>query len=258
MSLFDYGTSWVEKRLIRKGNCRVFLPVSNLAKEQFIREFDVDPVKVQVVHPGVDIDRFDKLDRRFCRDKIRERYKIGGNDIVLLFVSMNFELKGLKNLIAAMGMTKSKHPSKGLKLLVVGRGNSKKYGRLAKKAGIGNDVIFAGVWKENIEQIYKASDIFVMPSGFDTFGMAVLEAMSASLPVIISNAVGAMDLVEDGINGFVVERENIDSINSKIGLMLNNEKRENMAKNAYKTAAENTWDLMADRIVKIYEKLTDV
>jgi UDP-glucose:(heptosyl)LPS alpha-1,3-glucosyltransferase len=256
MSLFDYGTSWVEKSLINNGKCRMFLPVSGIAKEKFLQEFLVDPEKVQVIHPGVDIDRFSKFDRNVCRREIRKRFGIDETDTVVLFVSMNFELKGLDNLMAAMALTKSKHPSEKLKLLVVGKGNKKKYGRLAQKLGLKNDVVFAGVWKDNIEQIYLASDIFAMPSGFDTFGMAVLEAMSASLPVIISGNVGAKDLVRDGINGFVVEKEDISLISSKIGFMLDKENRKKMAKEAYKVAEQNTWDCMSARVLKIYHEFT--
>ena len=255
MSLFDYTTIRIEESLINHGKCRMFLPVSSIAKNKFVQEFDVDPEKVQVVHPGVDIDRFDKLDRKSCRREIRRQFEIDETDMVVLFVSMNFELKGLDNLIAAMAMTKSKHMSKKLKLLVVGKGNEKKYGRLAQKLEIKDDVIFAGVWKDNIEQIYLASDIFAMPSGFDTFGMVVLEAMSASLPVIISDNVGAVDLIKDDINGFVVEKEDIDSISFKIEFMLNEKNRENMAKEAYKTATNNTWDIMADKVLKIYDEM---
>ena len=254
MSLFDYGTSWVEKSLVNNGKCRMFLPVSGITKEKFLQEFKVDPKKVQVIYPGVDIDRFNKLDRETCRRQIRKQFGIDETDMIVLFVSMNFELKGLDNLMAAMALTKSKHPSEKLKLLVVGKGNEKKYGRLAQELGIKDDVIFTGVWKDNIEQIYMASDIFSMLSRFDTFGMAVSEAMSASLPVIISDNVGAKDLVRDGINGFVVNRKDIDLISSKIGFMLNKENRQNMAKEAYKEAMKHTWDEMAKKVLKIYDE----
>jgi len=255
MSLFDYSTSWVEKSMINNGSCRRFLPVSGIAKEKFLQEFRVDPERVQVVHPGVDVDKFNKLERDTCRSEIRKRFGIDEADTVILFVSMNFELKGLDNLMAAMAMTKSKHPSEMLKLLVVGKGNEKKYRRLAQKLDIEEDVIFAGIWKDNMEQIYLASDIFAMPSGFDTFGMVVLEAMSASLPVIISDNVGGKDLVRNGINGFVVDRKDIDLISSKIGFMLDKENRKKMAKEAYKVAVQNTWDRMLERVLKFYDEV---
>lgn len=256
MSLFDYGTSWVEKKMINDGKCQIFLPVSGIAKEKFIQVFSVDPGDVHVINPGVDIDKFNKLDRNMCRKEIRKRFGIDGIDTVILFVSMNFELKGLNNLMVAMSMTKSKHPSEKLKLLVVGKGNKKKYGRLAQELGIKNDVVFAGVWKDNIERIYLASDIFAMPSGFDTFGMVVLEAMLASLPVIISHKVGAKDLIKDGINGFVVDREDIEIISSKIIFLLNKEIRQNMAKEAHDEAMKHTWDETAKKVLKIYDEFT--
>ncbi len=255
MSLFDYGTSWVEKSLINNEKCKVFLPVSGITKEKFLREFNVDPGKIHVMHPGVDIGKFNEFDRRECRREIRKRFGIGESDTAVLFVSMNFELKELDNLMAAMAMTKPKHPSEKLKLLVVGKGNEKKYSRLAQQFGIKDDVIFAGVWKDNIEKIYLASDIFAMPSGFDTFGMAVLEAMSASLPVIISDSVGAKDLVKDGINGFIVEKEDISLISSKIVFMLDKENRQHMAKEAYKKATKHSWDGVAEMVLKIYGKI---
>jgi len=257
VSLFDHVTSWVEKCLIKNGMCRMFLPVSGIAKEKFLQEFSVDPGKVQVIHPGVDIGRFNKFDRNVCRGEIRKHFGIGETDTVILFVSMNFELKGLGNLMAAVALTKSKHPSEKLKLLVVGKGNENKYKRLAQKLAIEDDVIFTGTWINNIEMIYLSSDFFAMPSEFDTFGMVFLEAMSASLPVIVSNNVGAKDLVRDGVNGFVVDSEDVDLISSKIVLMLDKEARAKMAREAYRVAEQNTWDHVSEKVLKIYNRIID-
>lgn len=254
MSLFDYGTAWVEGQLIHKGKCKKYLPVSSLTKEKFLQEFTVDPGKIQIVYPGVDIDKFSRLDRQRCRQDIRRRFGLGEADTVLLFVSMNFELKGLDNLIASMARIKAKQPDAKLKLLVAGKGNEKKYSRLARECGLAGDVIFSGVWKDDIEKVYLASDIFSMLSKFDTFGMAVLEAMSASLPVVISENVGAKDLVRDGMNGYVVNSADIGLISSRIEIMLDHRIRERMAEGAYKEAKNHTWDRMAEKILHIYDE----
>lgn len=254
MSLFDYGTAWVEGQLIHKGKCKKYLPVSSLTKEKFLQEFTVDPDKIQIVYPGVDIDKFSRLDRQRCRQDIRQRFGLGEADTVLLFVSMNFELKGLDNLIASMARIKAKQPDAKLKLLVAGKGNEKKYSRLARECGLAGDVIFSGVWKDDIEKVYLASDIFSMLSKFDTFGMAVLEAMSASLPVVISENVGAKDLVRDGMNGYVVNSADIGLISSRIEIMLDHRIRERMAEGAYKEAKNHTWDRMAEKILHIYDE----
>jgi UDP-glucose:(heptosyl)LPS alpha-1,3-glucosyltransferase len=255
MSLFDYGTAWVERQLIRQGGCKKYLPVSTLTKEKFLQEYPVDPGKIHIISPGVDIDRFNRLDRLRCRQEVRRQFGLGEEDTVLLFVSMNFELKGLHHLIAALARIRATQPSAKLKLLVVGKGNEKKYGKIARECGVAEDVIFTGVWKEDIERVYLASDIFSMLSKFDTFGMVVLEAMSASLPVIISGNVGAKDLIRDGENGYVVERDDIPAICSKIETLMQDQVRSAMAQEAYREATCHTWDRMAEKVLNVYNEL---
>lgn len=255
MSLFDRGTAWVEEQLIRSGSCKKYLPVSTLTREKFLQEYPVDPARIEIISPGVDLGRFSRPDRLLCRREIRRRFGLDETDTVLLFVSMNFELKGLHHLIAALARVKAAQPPARLKLLVVGRGNQRKYGRIAREHGVAGDVIFTGEWKEEIERVYLASDIFSMLSKFDTFGMVVLEAMSASLPVIISGSTGAKDLVRDGENGFVVEREDIPAIASRIGMLMQERVRSVMAKEAYGEATGHTWDRMAEKVMNVYEEL---
>ncbi|MDO9565367.1 MAG: glycosyltransferase family 4 protein [Candidatus Desulfaltia sp.] len=256
MSLLDRATCCVEKCLVNNTRCKTFLPVSSLTKEKFLQEYEIKPEKLQVIHPGVDIDRLQGFDRQDSRKEIREQFKIESSDIVILFVSMNFEIKGLDYVIDAVGKAKASYPSQNIKLLVVGKGDYKKYSNLAQKTGIKDNVIFAGVHKENLEKIYLASDIFMMLSRFDTFGITVLEAMAASLPVIISSNVGAKDVIKEGINGFVIEDTNTaDIICEKIGFMLDSKIRITMAKEAYNTAINNNWDVVAKSVEDIYEKM---
>ena len=256
MSLFDRATCRAERHLVNNARCKKFLPVSSLTKEKFLQEYKIEQEKLQVIHPGVDIARFQRLDREHCRKEIREQFKIDPSDIVILFVSMNFEIKGLDYVVASVGKAKASYPSRNVKLLIVGKGDYKKYSALAQKTGIKDNVIFAGVQKENLGQIYLASDIFMMLSRFDTFGITVLEAMVASLPVIISGNVGAKDLVREGENGFVIEdTNNDDMICEKIGFMLDSKTRNTMAKEAYHTALNNSWEAVAKRVEDIYEKM---
>jgi UDP-glucose:(heptosyl)LPS alpha-1,3-glucosyltransferase len=107
-----------------------------------------------------------------------------------------------------------------------------------------------------LDRIYLAGDIFAMLSQFDTFGIAVLEAMAASLPVLISGNVGAKDIVGEGTNGFVLENMNsLDEICDKIGLLLNEELRSRMGDQALKTASRFTWEAAARKVENIYEDL---
>lgn len=255
LNLYDYVTDRVERRLVQSKRCRYFLAVSGLAREKFLEAYLTDPQAVIVVPPGVDTARFQQLDRQLCRREIRNSFGIGSEEVIILFVSMNFDIKGLDRLILALAALQHACPGEKFKLLVVGKGKIRKYTKLALRSGMGDHIIFTGaLGKAEIAKTYMASDIFSILSRFDTFGMVVLEAMAASLPVVISSNVGARDMVREGRNGFVIDdRENAAGIAAKIGLLLDHKVREKMGAEALRTASVNTWEAAVDKVVTVYE-----
>ncbi len=164
---------------------------------------------------------------------------------------MNFEIKGLDDVLLALAKLKAQN--RKFKLIVAGKGNIKKYTRMAKESRILSDVIFTGpINKEKMIEMYLACDLYVMLSKFDTFGMVVLEAMAAGLPVIISSNVGAKDLVQEGENGFIInDTSDSDYIAAKIALLCDENIHRPMGEKAYQTATQNTWD----RVVAKYQEL---
>ena len=257
MSLFDRTLARVEDRLVSEGGCRRFLAVSELARKIFLVEYPVDPARVMVVHPGIDISPYAKLDRERCRREIRDRFRIGPDEPLILFVSMNFAIKGLDHILRGLGRLREKDPSARIRLLVIGRGDEKTYGELARELGLGDAVFFAGaVAREKLPAFYLAGDLYAMLSRFDTFGMVVLEAMAAGLPVLISGSVGARDIVREGENGFVVENpDDPEAVAGRIGAMLRDGTLERMGREALKTAGENSWDRASAQVLKVYEEI---
>ncbi|MFA6282826.1 MAG: glycosyltransferase family 4 protein [Desulfurivibrionaceae bacterium] len=255
MSLFDRVTAWVEQRLIADHRCRFLLPVSTLAMEKFSREFAVVPSRVKVIHPGIELARFDLQDRAVKREDVRNRFGIAAGDFLVLFVGMNFELKGLQAVISGLAKAKAKLPGKDMKLLVVGKGNQDKYRKISTGLGVGGDVVFAGVQSDGIEEIYAASEVCVLLSGFDTFGMTVLEAMAASLPVIISTQVGAKDIIIDGEHGFIVAKDDAETVSVHLVSLCDEQRRARMGRAARQRAAEHSWDEVAGKVVTIYEEI---
>ncbi len=154
-------------------------------------------------------------------------------------------------------LAKLKAQNRKFKLIVAGKGNIKKYAKMAQEAQIISDVIFTGpVSKEKLIRIYLAGDFYIMLSKFDTFGMVVLEAMAAGLPVLISSNVGAKDIVQENKNGFIVnDTSDIDYIAAKIALLLDENIRRRMAAVAWQTAAQNTWDNVTKKYAAIYENI---
>ncbi len=252
LSLFDLVTIWVEKKMLSdSGGCSHVLPVSSLAAGKLREEYPEVRYNVQVIHPGLS-DEF-LVDNREAGRQIRKEFGITPTDFLLLFVSMNFELKGLDQLLVAMGKIRGEKGGKSLKLLVVGKGNKEKYKAIAESQGLAGRVIFAGV-RQDMPAIYRAADLFVFLSGFDTFGMVVTEAMAAGLPIIISNQVGAKDLVEDGENGFIIDsRLSADFIGSILFDMMGKERLLSMGRKTSSAVAGQSWEHVAAQVEKIYD-----
>jgi UDP-glucose:(heptosyl)LPS alpha-1,3-glucosyltransferase len=252
MSLYDLATARVENHLVYRGHCRKFVAVSRLTKEIFLQEYKIDPDRVAVIHPGVRLTNYMEKDQDNVRRAVRREFGIGPDDPAIVFASMNFEIKGLDDLIYSLARLKPQQEN--FKLIVAGKGNIKKYEKMARQAQIADQVIFTGVLtKDKLIRLYSAGDLYAMLSKFDTFGMVVLEAMAARLPVVISSEVGAKDLVEEGQNGFIiVNTSDHDYIASKIKILFDENVRKQMSAAAYQTACQNTWAMMARKYQDIY------
>ena len=256
LSLFDRSMAWVEAKGITGSHIPMILPVSSLVKDELLKLYDIPESKIRVIHPGVSTDRFSAFDQESCRHEIRQRHGLSPSDVVILFVGMNFEIKRLELVLKSMSHLVGRgNRNSNLKLLVVGKGNKERYLTIARDLGIVNQVIFAGVTRR-VEEYYLASDIFTMPSQFDTFGLAVLEAMTTGLPVIITRNVGARDLIDPGIHGFVLgEDPSPFDLSKKLAFLLKKENRMRIGENARKVALQHTWDKAADEVADLYQKL---
>ncbi|MCP4579018.1 MAG: glycosyltransferase family 4 protein [Deltaproteobacteria bacterium] len=253
LSLFDRGMTWVEKKGLTGPPVPMVLPVSTLVKNELQRSYPVSESHIKVIHPGVSLDRFNEMDNQGCRQEIRTRHGINKEDLVILFVGMNFEIKRLRLLIEGISrLSSGDGDGPAIKLLVVGKGKKMAYMNMAREYGVADRITFAGVTRE-IEKYYFASDIFAMPSVYDTFGMAVLEAMAAGLPVIISRTVGARDLVNDGVEGFVLgDPPTADELSEKIKFLSNAENRLKMGERARQQALKHDWERVADQMAALY------
>ena len=255
MSLFDKSLARVEAKGVNSPRLKLILPVSTLLKEELLRFYDIPESKIHVIQPGISTERFSALDPELSRQEIRKRHGFSKDDLVLLFVGMNFEVKRLDLVLKAVAdLSVRRNDNPNLKLLVVGKGKKKHYMKLARDLGIVNQVVFAGV-TQKVEEYYMASDILAMPSRNDSFGMVVLEAMMAGLPTIITETVGARDLIESGTHGFVLPADpSVSDVSEKLSFLLKKENRLRMGENAREVARHQTWESRVDQVAELYEQ----
>jgi N-acetyl-alpha-D-glucosaminyl L-malate synthase BshA len=140
------------------------------------------------------------------------------------------------------------HP---VKLLLVGDGPDRVAAEhLARQLAVYEDIRFLGK-QEPVEEILSIADVFLMPSGSETFGLAALEAMACSVPVVASNIGGLPELVVDGVTGFLCELGDIDAFTHRTRQILSDEALHKRMSKASRHRAETQFDI--GHIVPLYE-----
>lgn len=239
-----------ERRLFASPRLRAVICNSRMVRDDIQRRFGVPSDRLHVIHNGVDLEHFHPSLREAHRRDLRDRLRVGDDELVFLFVGSGFERKGLGTLIRAF----SRYPEPRSRLLVVGRDRAEGRMRaLASRAGVADRVIFAGP-QEDVRPWYGAADVFVLPTLYDPFPNAALEALASGLPVITSGASGAAEVIHQGENGSVCADplsvgELLDCM-KRVG-----ERAESMRVSARMSAEEFGIGVVATRLAGLYRSL---
>lgn len=162
----------------------------------------------------------------------------------LIYVGSLIQRKGLDLLLPALAQT-----SEDIRLVIVGEGQEKPLlEQQMKKLGLTERVEFKGyVEGEALRRLYMESDAFILPTREDCFGLVLLEAMCASLPVISSKyADGARDLIEEGKNGYIVDPEDTDAFAGTIERIFSEGRLAEMGGCSYQKAQEFSFSNVAE------------
>ncbi len=244
---------YLEGQVFKKKNHRKIIANSELGKQHAIYYHAVPENNIEVIYNGVDPDKFNPQVKSLYRDGTRKKLGIKKNEIVLLFVGRNFKLKGVKTIIESIPLLGEE--KENVRVLIVGKGKSSYFLRLAKKLDVKNRIFFAGE-RSDIEKLYAAGDIFIFPTFYDPFANVCLEALACGLPVITTKMNGASEIIENGRNGYVVEDyTSPDELAARIADILPNDLRKSMSACACETAKEYTPFNNAARVEKLYKSI---
>lgn len=166
--------------------------------------------------PGVGIatERFQGVDGG--RAALRAAYGVGEQDTLLLSVGEVRDLKNHKTIIRAIHQMGNQN----VHYWVAGRGEAEGDLRnLAQQLGLEARVHFLG-YRKDVPQLLKACDIFCFPSYREGLPAALMEAMAAGVPAVASRVRGNTDLIQDGVNGFLCEPDDVDGFASKISVLM--------------------------------------
>ncbi|MBF0528530.1 MAG: glycosyltransferase family 4 protein [Deltaproteobacteria bacterium] len=187
----------LEARLFADPRLKLVLVNSRQGAEEIIRHYGWSPDKISVLYNGLDKERFHPGLRSQYRDEIRRELSLNEDAPVALFVGSGYARKGLRELIRSLSHLQ-------LTLLVAGRDRPQPYAKLASDLKLTDRVRFLGP-RSDTPRLYAAADVFVLPSWYEPFSNACLEAMASGLPVVTTKETGAAEVIGEGINGFLVD-----------------------------------------------------
>lgn len=217
--------------------------VSNNLREETYKYFDIKK-DIQVIYNFVDIKRFDKKPIDAFKKAVAPK-----GEKIMVHASNFRKVKRVCDVVRIFAATQKEVPCK---LLMVGDGPERPVcEETINKLGLENEVRFMGK-QEQMEEILAISDLFILPSEYESFGLAALEAMAAHVPVLSSNAGGLPEVNLDGKTGFLFNVGDVDHAAGKaIELFKDDALLDRFKENAYQHAL--TFNI--NNIIPIYEKL---
>jgi UDP-glucose:(heptosyl)LPS alpha-1,3-glucosyltransferase len=242
--IFEATISPLEKQFYSKLSRRV-IAVSHKVRND-LATFYGRSINVDVIHHGIDLNRFSPANRPVWRAAMRSHFGFRDSDFVFLFIG---DLrKGAAVAIEALARLPEG------KLLLVSHTAPGLYAQIAGQAGVHDRVLFSPALT-SIERVYAACDAFVFPTPYDAFGMVIAEAMASELTVITTREAGAAEWIVPEVNGILVE--NPTDATELAGHMLRlNQSPESchiFAAAARSAVEPHGWDSVAHETMRIYE-----
>lgn len=214
---------------------------------------DVDDIKrkdIEVVYLGFD---FEKMSPNAeDRSRVRREFGFADDDLVIGYVAHLVKGKGHIQLIEAFEKIVNDVPY--AKLFFVGRGMLDEVQKAAAKFPEGQ-IVFAG-WRDDVSSCLNAMDIFAQPSLSEAFSQVLVEAMGVGLPVIATDVGGAAEVIEHGVNGFLIEPNDVTTMRNKVvELCRDAELRNRIGSAGRKSVGKRfTAKQMIDRHLELYER----
>jgi glycosyltransferase involved in cell wall biosynthesis len=213
--------------------------VSEAVKKYVVLSENISEDKVTVIFNGVELEKFLNKERKYPKK----------NEVIIGSLGRLTEQKGFDFLVKSMTLLKDEK----VRCLVAGEGkNREKLEKQIEKESLTNKIKFLG-WQQDTKKFLSLLDIFILPSRWEGFGIAILEAGLSGLPVIASKVDGIKEIIEDGVDGLLFEKGDFNELAEKISYLVGNPKeRERLGSSLQNKVKER---FFIEKIVKEYEKL---
>lgn len=239
---------WIEMYLVKKTDILI-----TITKEDYSSALNFKKInsRLKVFYlPGVGINRAEIINTCTKRKEICEKLGINENSVIIISVGELNANKNQKVIIEAIANIKK---NKDIHYILCGIGPLEgKLKKLSKENRLVGQVHFLG-FRNDVIQLMKSSDIFVMSSYREGLSRAIMEAMAAGLPIVASRIRGNVDLIKDNKGGYLFDPDNSDELKDKLERMLcDKELRLNMGEYNLKNSKEYDSSIICKTMNEIY------
>lgn len=233
-----------------------FIVDGECTRELLLADDTIDKNKITLIHLGIEKGTMDR--DMALRQKVRNEFRLKDYNVLIGNVGRMVEFKGQEYLIKAFPEVQKKFPD--ARLMVVGSGKLEKMLlELAQSLGIKEQVLFPG-FRDDMQSVYSSFDIYAHTSvegGGETFPYACLYALAQGLPMAVTRVGDVPAMVEEGINGFVVDDKRPELVSEKLVLLTGDSNlRDKMGKASLELLNRKfTVEIMTSAILNVYKKV---
>ncbi|MHA1381801.1 MAG: glycosyltransferase family 4 protein [Candidatus Helarchaeota archaeon] len=251
-----YSHKWIYQKLEKTiiNSVDLVIAVSEIVKEKI--EEIYDPLQIKVIPNAINSNFYKPAsNKEQIKNTFIKKYKLPKDSKIIFTAAGIRTVKGIQYMLEAFQMLNNY--TKSLVFLISGyRDIYHKYIEDRYIKPIESVKYIGKIDKINLIEAYQAADIYIQTSKYEAFGIAPLEAMACGCPVIVSERVGMSYLIEEGINGFVVQYRNKEDLAKKIKLLMaDDDLREKIGTKARKTAEQISWEMIAKKYTDTYKRV---
>lgn len=244
----------LERELMRDPGGPIIVAISDYVVRQLREHYALPDDRIRKVYNGVDSDDSSPQQRVADRAAIRREFRIGEDDVLVLQLAHNFRLKGVHRWMEALALLAERGAAQ-VRSLVVGRGDSARWHRLAARRGVNGRLVFVGP-SDRVQAFLHAADALVHPTYYDPCSRVVLEGMAAGLPCITTRWDGAAEMIDHTENGFVLrEPTDVTQLADHVVELFDGSRRRRMGEQAARRVHQFSMERHAREMLALYGEI---
>ncbi|MCM2130743.1 glycosyltransferase family 4 protein [Larsenimonas rhizosphaerae] len=253
----NHEVAAIHDHVLSRGRFRRVAVNSRLMGDELVSRYGIPDHQIEISYPGYDAHRFNPVSARAGRDAVRQAMGVADHCFLVgLVTSGNFKKRNVDGLITLASVLLKQQ--KAFHFLIVGKDDPAPYQARIRQLGL--EAHFS--WRttiDEVETLYGALDLFILPAHIEEFGRVALEAMACATPVMLSRYVGASELIADRWPDLVIDPDQVESHVSQILALLNDEARCRSTGEAMaELATHYSHEQQARKLVASFESLVDM